>query len=371
MSSFVAVCFLGVATFLLGLQLSIPRADFEDLEDFDDDADYNSWISMCQKFLILLMAVILVPLAMIVLQQRNILYRPIVAGRRVSIGHKSNPAAWGLEHEGFFLSSRDGTKLNAWLLYPQKGAQTKRPALLFFHSNAGDIPQRLDFFSQLCRQLNVVILAMEYRGFGRSADGGISEKSFVEDAACAYNWLVNYASTEKSCVDPARLFIFGRSLGGCVAVRLLTFLLGASAGSNCPEEMRRGADSAGGPGEKQPLPLPAGVLIENSPSCIADMAMHLMPFLRILPRRLLSWPVLLDEWRSNDWLNWIGSALSSQKKSLRICLLSAAHDKELRDVGGKHKSLDISFHSFQRGEHMSTYLLAGDRYWQALRNFIN
>lgn len=41
-------------------------------------------------------------------------------------------------------------------------------------------------------------------------------------------------------------------------VRLLTFLLGASAGSNCPEEMRRGADSAGGPGEKQPLPLPAG-----------------------------------------------------------------------------------------------------------------
>ncbi|CAK8993989.1 unnamed protein product [Durusdinium trenchii] len=213
---------------------------------------------------------------------------------------------------------------------------------------------------------------MEYRGFGRSADGGISEKSFVEDAACAYNWLVNYASTEKSCVDPARLFIFGRSLGGCVAAPRTCGPAGARRVFPACLQTQR-------PGEKQPLPLPAGVLIENSPSCIADMAMHLMPFLRILPRRLLSWPVLLDEWRSNDWLNWIGSALSSQKKSLRICLLSAAHDKvvpascmeELRDVGGKHKSLDISFHSFQRGEHMSTYLLAGDRYWQALRNFIN
>lgn len=84
------------------------------------------------RFLALLCAVIFAPLAMIVLQQRKILYRPEVAGRRVSTGHKMNPGAWGLEHQSFFLSSRrdvlsaiharsgrDGTKLHAWLLYLQ------------------------------------------------------------------------------------------------------------------------------------------------------------------------------------------------------------------------------------------------------------
>lgn len=40
---FAQVCFLGVATFLLGLQLSIPRADFEDLEvDLDTEQCFFS-----------------------------------------------------------------------------------------------------------------------------------------------------------------------------------------------------------------------------------------------------------------------------------------------------------------------------------------
>lgn len=60
--------------------------------------------------------------------------------------------------------------------------------------------------------------------------------------------------------------------------------------------------------------------------------------------------------------------LSQRKRTLPICLLSAVHDKalpwrrgrlhrevvpascmeELRRVGQQHKSLDISFHRFQR-----------------------
>ncbi|CAE7184686.1 ABHD13, partial [Symbiodinium pilosum] len=71
---------------------------------------------------------------------------------------------------------------------------------------------------------------MEYRGYGRSENGGgFSETAFVEDAAAAYEWLVTYAASENSVVDPSRIFIFGRSLGGCVSVRLLAHLLGAPA----------------------------------------------------------------------------------------------------------------------------------------------
>ncbi|CAE7906487.1 WAV2, partial [Symbiodinium microadriaticum] len=64
---------------------------------------------------------------------------------------------------------------------------------------------------------DVVVLAMEYRGYGRSENGGgFSEPAFVEDAAAAYEWLVTYATSENSVVDPSRILVFGRSLGGCV-----------------------------------------------------------------------------------------------------------------------------------------------------------
>ena len=101
---------------------------------------------------------------------------------------------------------------------------------------------------------------------------GFTEESFVEDAFCAYRWLVNFAAEDPG-IDSEKLFLFGRSLGGCVAVRLLSHLLGAAAESRSPgEQDGRAAEVA--------LPLPAGLVVENSPSNIADMAVHLMPFLR-------------------------------------------------------------------------------------------
>ena len=124
---------------------------------------------------------------------------------------------------------------------------------------------------------------------------GFTEQSFVEDAFCAYSWLVSYAADGSSCIDAQRLFLFGRSLGGCVAVRLLSHMLGAAAALRSPPEQGETA--------VEPLPLPAGLVIENSPSNIADMAVHLMPFLRCA-RKYMAWPLLLDEWRSDEWLQW-------------------------------------------------------------------
>eukprot|EP00435_Cladocopium_sp_Y103_P030914 s2342_g7.t1 len=193
----------------------------------------------------------------------------------------------------------------------------------------------------------------------------------VEDASCAYQWLVNYAAMDSSQVDPEQIYVFGRSLGGCVTVRLLSHLLGVDASAKSPAETSTTEATS-------KLPLPAGILLENSPSCIADVATHMLPFLRLVPRSLLTWPLLLDEWRSSDWLDWIGQALSKDAKTLRLCLLSATHDKvvpascmeELRRVGQKHGSFEVSFHGFQRGDHMGTYLLAGEHYWHCLRNFL-
>ncbi|MGD2152765.1 MAG: alpha/beta hydrolase [Gemmatimonadales bacterium] len=87
--------------------------------------------------------------------------------------------------------------------------------LLFFHGNAGDLYDRLDNVSLLVTMgLNVLI--MDYRGYGKS-EGKPSEGALYEDGLLAYRYL-----TEERGVDRARLVIFGRSLGGTVAIELGT-----------------------------------------------------------------------------------------------------------------------------------------------------
>jgi fermentation-respiration switch protein FrsA (DUF1100 family) len=87
--------------------------------------------------------------------------------------------------------------------------------LLFFHGNAGDLYDRLDNVSVLVA-LGLNVLIMDYRGYGKS-DGKPSEGALYEDGLLAYRYL-----TEERGVDPARLVIFGRSLGGAVAIELGT-----------------------------------------------------------------------------------------------------------------------------------------------------
>jgi fermentation-respiration switch protein FrsA (DUF1100 family) len=87
--------------------------------------------------------------------------------------------------------------------------------LLFFHGNAGDLYDRLDNVGMLVASgMNVLI--MDYRGYGKS-EGKPSEAALYEDGLLAYRYL-----TKERGVDPARLVIFGRSLGGTVAIELGT-----------------------------------------------------------------------------------------------------------------------------------------------------
>lgn len=58
------------------------------------------------------------------------------------------------------------------------------------------------------------VLAIDYRGFGRSSDRLPSEASVYEDAEAAWRWLAARAP------DARRRVIFGHSLGGAVAVEL-------------------------------------------------------------------------------------------------------------------------------------------------------
>eukprot|EP00439_Symbiodinium_sp_Y106_P001028 s843_g1.t1 len=158
MRGWLAVLALATLTLLIGLKLRWKRSeDDEDMPEdeevqYGDPAEHDAAV---RQLFFLVLAAVAVPIATLVLQQRQLLYRPEVSGRpRVASGVRSSPSAWGLQYESYFIRSRDGTKLHAWLLGLQKQGERRQPAILFFHSNAGDISQRLDFFKRCCRNLD-------------------------------------------------------------------------------------------------------------------------------------------------------------------------------------------------------------------------
>jgi len=119
------------------------------------------------------------------------------------------PAAAGLDFEDVNFQAADGTALNGWYV----PAPAARATLLFCHGNAGNISHRLESI-RIFNNLGLNVFIFDYRGYGMSR-GRPGEQGIELDALAAWHWLVR----EKG-VDPAKLIIFGRSIGGAVAAGL-------------------------------------------------------------------------------------------------------------------------------------------------------
>ncbi|GAB3542168.1 alpha/beta hydrolase [Noviherbaspirillum agri] len=91
--------------------------------------------------------------------------------------------------------------------------QEDAPALLYLHGARWNLTGHLFRIEQL-RAFGFSVLAIDYRGFGKS-DGELpSEATVYEDAQIAWRHLSHLQP------DPAKRFIYGHSLGGAVAVDL-------------------------------------------------------------------------------------------------------------------------------------------------------
>jgi fermentation-respiration switch protein FrsA (DUF1100 family) len=77
---------------------------------------------------------------------------------------------------------------------------------------AGNMAFRLHFIKALARVLDCSVFITSYRGYGRSS-GSPSEAGLKLDADAALRHLVL-----RSDIDPSKLVLFGRSLGGAVAI---------------------------------------------------------------------------------------------------------------------------------------------------------
>jgi fermentation-respiration switch protein FrsA (DUF1100 family) len=112
----------------------------------------------------------------------------------------------------------DGVQLVARLIPPPPDIPGAAAGwLLYLHGNGGNIgdPGYNAAWARF-RRLGLGVLAVDYRGYGAST-GVPSEAGLYRDAADAYAYL-----TGQLHVPPARILIYGYSLGSAVAIDLAT-----------------------------------------------------------------------------------------------------------------------------------------------------
>ncbi len=119
------------------------------------------------------------------------------------------PETYRSDVEDVWLVTADGVRINTF--YHSNPAS--KQVLLWFHGNAENIGYDLDHLRELA-QIGVNILAVDYRGYGRSG-GSPDEAGVYRDADAAYDYL-----TEQRHFRAQDIVIYGHSLGGAVAVNL-------------------------------------------------------------------------------------------------------------------------------------------------------
>ncbi len=189
--------------------------------------------SVCFKIgVILLVSLVLAGCSSLDTKQREWIYRPYRGDWRL-------PYPANLNHHRFWIaveSSRPATPLqlvNAWWV-PHHDPDA--PAILFLHGARQNL---LASSWRIARfhSMGFSVLAIDYRGFGKSAGALPSEEMTYQDAQAAWQYLKGLQP------DPAKRFVVGHSLGGAVAIDLAT----------------RNADVA-------------GLIVESSFTSIRDMA---------------------------------------------------------------------------------------------------
>ncbi|XP_012675286.1 protein ABHD13 [Clupea harengus] len=129
------------------------------------------------------------------------------------------PVPTGIPHESVLVRAKDGVRVSLILLRytgdPAAGDPTApAPTILYFHGNAGNIGHRVPNALLMLVNLKAHVVLLDYRGYGKS-EGEPSEEGLYLDAEAALDFIMTRPE-----VDKTKVVLFGRSLGGAVAIRL-------------------------------------------------------------------------------------------------------------------------------------------------------
>jgi pimeloyl-ACP methyl ester carboxylesterase len=108
------------------------------------------------------------------------------------------------------ISGREAKLHGLWL--PADEHAEDGPVLLYLHGARWNVTGSAPRIRRM-QQLGFSVLAIDYRGFGKSSPGLPSEDMAYEDARAAWKWLAQHHGSRPR-------YVFGHSLGGAIAIDL-------------------------------------------------------------------------------------------------------------------------------------------------------
>jgi hypothetical protein len=144
---------------------------------------------------------------------------------KVHGSYSDTPGKRGMKYDDLWLQSGK-EKIHSWLIKSAildssdssdvfDGSERTKivPLILFFQGNAGHLAYRLSLLAEL-RKTGAHILIIGYRGYGLSS-GKTTEKTTYQDGEAVMDFVLKNKEL-KDCP----IILFGRSLGGGIAVEL-------------------------------------------------------------------------------------------------------------------------------------------------------
>ena len=162
----------------------------------------RKYFKVIKSILTILITVWILFSLMVYFNQNNLVYVP-------TKGSNYTPSNYNIIYEDITLTTEDNEEIKSWFI-PHNNP---RATLLFLHGNGGNLSSRLDSIN-IFHQLGLSVFIIDYRGYGDSS-GIATENGTYIDAETAFYFLKN----EKN-ISEDDIIIFGRSLGGAVAIWL-------------------------------------------------------------------------------------------------------------------------------------------------------
>jgi len=124
------------------------------------------------------------------------------------------PKSYGCEFQEVLIPVNLQT-MHAWWIPagPRESSQMGSRTLIYSHGNGGDMSANAEHACRL-RNLGLNVLLYDYRGYGNSSNEQPTEDTVFADSEAAWKYLA------KRDVPPAKIIIYGHSLGGAVAVEM-------------------------------------------------------------------------------------------------------------------------------------------------------
>ncbi len=232
---------------------------------------------------------------------------------------EATPADYGAPFQDVRFQAGDGVRLHGWYVEPPG---PDRPVVLWAHGNAGNLSHRAENIAMIREELRAGVFLFDYRGFGRS-EGRPGEPGLYEDARGAYAWL-------RQRVPPERIFLFGRSIGAAVMVRIAAE--GAAA---------------------------RGLILEAPFESLLAMGKEVFPFLPV------SWFVSSRKFDNASYLPQV---------TMPVFILHGDADEIVPLTQGR-RLFELAnppkrFYVIPGSGHNDTYLAGGEPYWEAWRSFM-